>query len=133
MIYAFDSNIISYILNDNINIIKRYDKEYDDGADFVIPPIVYYEVKRGLEDKNAVSKLKAFEILCAEFDAGEINIYDLDEAVKIYVDLKKQGKLIEDADILIAAYCIANDYILITNNSAHFKRIQNLNYIEWEN
>ncbi|GHU53286.1 hypothetical protein FACS1894200_13840 [Spirochaetia bacterium] len=52
-------------------------------------------------------------------------------AARIYADLKKRGLLIEDADILIAAFCIQNDYILVTNNSKHFKNIGNLNSINW--
>jgi len=54
------------------------------------------------------------------------------EAVKIYANLKNKGNLIEDADIFIGAYCIVNDYILITNNSSHLGRIDGLNFVEWK-
>ncbi len=30
------------------------------------------------------------------------------------------GELIEDADIFIAAMCLKNDYVLVTNNVKHF-------------
>ena len=38
------------------------------------------------------------------------------KGAEIYAYLKKQGTLIEDADIFIAAYCITTETTLITNN-----------------
>lgn len=46
--YALDSNIVSYLLKRDIQTWKRYNQEADAGKECVIPPIVYYEVKRGL-------------------------------------------------------------------------------------
>jgi tRNA(fMet)-specific endonuclease VapC len=40
--------------------------------------------------------------------------------------LRKNGKIIGDFDILIAATCIANDLTLLTNNLRHFERIEGL-------
>jgi predicted nucleic acid-binding protein len=132
MIYALDSNIISYIIKGDETISKKYNAELDKGNHFIIPPIVYVEVKRGLEYINSVSKLKTFEYMCSEFEIGKIDIHVLNKAVNIYVDLRKQGKLIDDSDILIAAYCIINDYTLVTNNTGHFERIKYLKYINWK-
>jgi len=132
MIYALDSNIISYYLKEDKFIVQKYNEERDRGNYFVIPPYVYFEIKRGLEAINATRKLEKFEYLCSEFKMGIIDIGVLNVAVNIYVDLRKQGRIIEDADILIAAYCIINDYTLVTNNTSHFERVQNLKYINWK-
>jgi predicted nucleic acid-binding protein len=40
--------------------------------------------------------------------------------------LKKRGKLINDADILIASIVKANNAVLVTNNDEHFSRIEGL-------
>ncbi len=45
-------------------------------------------------------------------------------ASQIYADLYQQGKIIGDADILIAATAIESDLLLVTNNTAHFSRIK---------
>ena len=37
----------------------------------------------------------------------------------------------EDADILIAAFCLHNNYILVTDNIKHFKNIKGLNTVNW--
>ena len=57
-------------------------------------------------------------------ETGEIAAY-------IYAKLQKRGRLIEDADLLIAAYCIQNDYTLVTNNSKHFENIDTLQFVNW--
>jgi len=50
---------------------------------------------------------------------------------KIKAELKQKGNLIMDADILIASTAIANDLVLVTNNTDHFKRIQMLKLDNW--
>jgi tRNA(fMet)-specific endonuclease VapC len=55
----------------------------------------------------------------------------LDQAAKIYANLRKAGQLIEDADILIAAIALVNDMTLVTNNTSHFSRIAGLQLEDW--
>jgi len=45
--------------------------------------------------------------------------------------LRKTGKTICDADILIAAHCIVNGYTLITHNTKHFENIEGLLLENW--
>jgi tRNA(fMet)-specific endonuclease VapC len=49
----------------------------------------------------------------------------------IKADLKRQGNIILDADIMIAAIAIANKLTLVTNNEKHFIRIPNLSLENW--
>ncbi len=62
---------------------------------------------------------------------NQITVLDFDfkatsSAVQIYKQLKAQNKLIETADIFIAATAIANNLSLATLNTKHFNRIENL-------
>ncbi len=50
---------------------------------------------------------------------------------KIKANLRSGGKIIEDFDILIASIAVANDSILITNNTQHFERIDGLQIENW--
>ena len=50
---------------------------------------------------------------------------------KIKADLRTKGKIIEDFDILIASIAIVNSCILITNNTDHFERIDDLQIENW--
>jgi len=130
-VYALDSNIISFYLRDNAIVIANIEKTISDGNSIVIPPIVYYEVKRGLKFINAVKKMKEFEALCELFPVGELGDYLLEESIDIYVREKKAGRNTEDADIFIASFCIHNNYILVTDNTEHFSNISDLQLINW--
>ncbi len=55
----------------------------------------------------------------------------VEKAAEIYVYLKKEGNLIEDADILMASTAIVEDLVLITNNIKHFKRVKGLRIDNW--
>jgi predicted nucleic acid-binding protein len=130
-VYAIDSNIISFCLRGNAVVIANVEKAINTGNSIVIPPLVYYEVKRGLMLINATKKLKEFDALCQLFPVGELGNYLLDESVNIYVQERKAGRNTEDADIFIATFCINNNYILVTDNIKHFNNINNLHVINW--
>lgn len=50
---------------------------------------------------------------------------------EIYAALRREGKLINDADILIASIVKAHDAVLVTNNEEHFSRIEGLRIENW--
>jgi len=52
-------------------------------------------------------------------------------AAGIYADLYRQGALIGDADILIAATALESDLIVVTNNTSQFERISDLRLENW--
>jgi tRNA(fMet)-specific endonuclease VapC len=43
--------------------------------------------------------------------------------------LRKTGRIIGDFDLLIASICLRHKLILLTNNKAHFERIDNLEIV----
>ena len=132
MICALDSNIVSYMLKEDIDVITRYRQAFANGDDFVIPPIVFYEIQRGLLARNLTKKLSKFNDLCQIAVQVEFNKSVWQEASRIYAALSREGRLIDDSDILIAAFCLVNDYALVTNNTRHFKNIECLNLINWK-
>jgi tRNA(fMet)-specific endonuclease VapC len=50
---------------------------------------------------------------------------------EIKAGLRRQGMLIEDFDLLIAATARVHDLTLITNNLGHFRRISGLHLDNW--
>jgi tRNA(fMet)-specific endonuclease VapC len=129
--YALDANIVSYALKMQEKITEKLNTEKEKGTSITIPPMVYFEIKRWLLSNNASAKMKAFEKIYSQTGIGLIDKQLLDLASSIYVDLQKQGSIIDDADILIAAYCIKHDLILVTNNVKHFDRIKDLQVVNW--
>jgi tRNA(fMet)-specific endonuclease VapC len=52
-------------------------------------------------------------------------------AADIYADLRRNGKTVGDADILIASIVINNNGKFISNNTKHYENIKGLNLINW--
>jgi len=52
-------------------------------------------------------------------------------AAQIYAELYVKRFTVKDSDILIAAFCIANGYILVTNNTKDFENIDGLQMVDW--
>jgi predicted nucleic acid-binding protein len=135
MIYALDTNIVSYMLQDNEKINNQTDLITQNGHTLIIPAIVDYEIRRGLLAKNYLKKLRKLEQLQQIIEIGEFNLDVWRKAAQIYAALSKQGKVIGgkfDGDVFIAAYCIVNGYTLITNNKDHFERIDGLSFKNWK-
>ena len=93
--------------------------------------MAYYEVLRGLLYKDAKKKLSMFQRFCCTYDVGKMDWDCWHTAAEIYASLRKMGKLIEDADIQIAAFCLVNNMTLVTNNASHFNCIPELKWENW--
>jgi len=90
--------------------------------------------------KLCVSAVAKYEVLSGtherdmpEWDQifGKITVFAFDDSTimtarDVYRQLKRENKLIDIGDILIAATAIANDLPLATLNRKHFERIRGL-------
>ena len=131
MIYALDTNIISYILNGNTALDEKLAGAMHSGVKIIIPLMVYYEARRGLMANNAVNKLRSFDKLCARLDITGLTKADMNTAADIYATRKRTGTVIDDGDLLIAAQCVTHHYTLVTNNVKHFQKIDGLRVENW--
>ena len=130
IVYSLDSNIVSYYLKNNSKVIDKVETEIQNNI-IVISPIVYYEINNWLLKNNSKKKNAIFEKMYSDKGIGIIDKNTLDIASSIFVKLQKSGVIIENADILIAAWCIQNDYTLVSNNVKHFKNIEHLKIENW--
>ena len=99
---------------------------------FRISIITRYEILRGLKAKQAIRQIAIFEDQCLKSQ-----IYPLTDAIvvrasDIFAFLHNQGKLISDADILIAATALSHNLTLITGNVDHYIRIPELIIENWK-
>ena len=131
MTYALDTNIISLWLQRDAHIAERLNRALKQGNTVIIPPITYYEIRRGFKHKTAPGKEFAFSLMCKSYEVGEMNLAAWEVAADIYAYTRKAGKPVEDTDILIAAFCIVNNYTLITDNTRHFERVDGLQMVNW--
>ena len=131
MMFALDTNTISYWIQKNRLITERLREVLKQGNTVVIPPTTYYEIRRGLKYKAAPSKARAFSLICKSYEIGEMTVAAWETAADIYAYTRKAGRPIEDSDILIAAFCIVNNYTLVTHNTKHFEGIEGLYIEDW--
>jgi len=117
-------------LKGNEKILDKVDKEAEND-NIIIPPFAYFEVKKWLMAINSKNKLEAFEKLFEKCGIDAIEKEILDLSLSIYIKLRKNGITIDDGDLLIAAYCIQNNHILVSNNQKHYENIENIQVVNW--
>jgi tRNA(fMet)-specific endonuclease VapC len=131
MDYIIDTNIISALMKNDSEVKIRLQNAFLNGSEVFISGLSYYEIKRGLLAINATKKLYLFNEICRRFRIlllDDIRIFN--KASEIYADLKQKGKLIKDADILIASTVLVYEFTLVSDDS-DFLRIYNLNVENW--
>jgi len=128
---TLDTNIITAFLKKDLRVVRRVSDYLEFFDRLTINIISYYEILRGLKDLGNKEKLRRFEEFVQENEFVSIRKETVVKAAEIYAYLKKQGNLIEDADILMASIAIVEDLVLITNNIKHFERIERLVTENW--
>ena len=131
MEYAFDTNTIIHLMRGSRSVRENREKAHKSGARFIVPPFVNYEVRRGLIIKPIPAHEKAYAIICDNCSLGEMTVKVWERAAQIYAELYAKHFTVNDADILIAAFCIVNGYTLVTSNIKDFENIDGLQFVNW--
>ena len=131
-VFVLDSNILSFYLRQDQQIIQKVRDMLLSGNEIIISPIAYYEVKRGLLAIKAENRLREFLALCRILSVGQLDNSLLDFAADIYCELRNKKQAVEDADILSAAFCKCHNFTLVTHNIKHFEIISGLSYCDWK-
>ena len=131
MTYALDTNIIIHLLQNSPPVTISRDAALKQGELLVIPPYVHYEIRRGLLYVSAPVKEKLYHRLCSLCPVGDMTADAWETAAALYADLRRKHYTVGDADILIAAFCIVNDFILVTDNTKDFEHIDRLQMTNW--
>ncbi|MEM9504362.1 MAG: type II toxin-antitoxin system VapC family toxin [Cyanobacteria bacterium P01_E01_bin.43] len=133
MKYLLDTNICIYI-------IKRKPPEVIDRFkslppnDVAISAITVAELEYGAYKSQQVAKNRAalqkflLPLEIADFTAKATAVYG-----QLRADLAQRGCIIGAMDMLIAAQAIAQDLMLVTNNTDEFCRIAELKLENWVN
>lgn len=131
MLYALDTNIIIHILHGTEAVRTARDNAIKQDARLIIPPFVNYEILRGFLYQSAPKREAVYNQMRDTYAIGEMTTATWEKAAAIYAATRHAGYTIGDADILIAAYCIVNGCILVTNNSKDFVNVGNLRLVDW--
>ena len=118
-------------LKGNINIKKNVEKYLNQYRHINFSIITYYEILSGLKHKDANKQLGSFFEFASLCHILPLTIKSSEISSIIYADLRKQGKPLDDIDLLIAGIAIENDMVLVSNNARHFSRIEGLDITNW--
>ena len=128
-----DTDTLSEIMKGrNSNVEQKAIQYLKTHGQFRISVITRYEILRGLKAKQALRQIAIFEDRCNKSYVYPLTDDIAVQASDIYAYLHKQGLLISDADILIAATALVHNLTLITGNIEHFSRIPNLASESWK-
>ena len=131
MSYAIDSSTILLLLKNNESVCAKRDQVIKTGARLSIPPVVDYEIRRGFLYKPYPKKEKIYTSLVDHYGVGEMSTQSWRLAARIYAELRNKGFTVGDADILIASFCIVNELTLVSTNTNHFEKINDLKLENW--
>ena len=124
-----DTNVLVGILRGNKNIARRFSEHLGEMA---VPAIVLGELNFGAAKSKNPEANRA--LVATLLDALPV-MHTNDMIMRIFGDqkagLSKNGEIVEDADVLIAATALAYDAILVTGNTRHFLRFPGLKLEDW--
>ncbi len=130
MIYCIDTDILIEYFRGNDLVKGRIENLNEDDV-LGVTWLTVYEFFKGifvsgkLDEENFLQDLINSAVVMEEtYESARIG-------GKIYANLKRNGNLINDADILIASIVKGYNAILVTNNEEHFKRVEGLKYENW--
>jgi tRNA(fMet)-specific endonuclease VapC len=128
--YIIDTDILIYFLKNDKKVVKKFKKVREENIFTTI--INYTELLFGAYNSSKVQenleKIKSFlqTIQILEFDETSAENF-----ARLKSTLKSRGNLIADMDLMVAGICLSQDMVLVTNNTKHFKRIEELKLENW--
>ena len=128
----FDSNIISYYLRGDPQIVPRVQALAP--AEVGVPAIVEYELRYGLlrlPQEAAKPRLAALMQLLQPMQRLPFDSDCAAHAARIRVELEAAGTPIGPHDTLIAATALRYQATLVTRNVREFSRVQGLQWLNW--
>jgi len=130
LIYCLDTDILIEYFRGNEKITGKISPMGDQDG-IALTWLSFYEFFKGIYISQKLSEeaflknlLTSCLVLESTFESSKIG-------GEIYAALKREGKLINDADILIASIVKANHATLVTNNTSHFSRVSGLLVVNW--
>lgn len=116
-----DSNIITYLLREREPVLSKFTDALETDNVFVSSDVVDYEIRRYLILKDAQRQLARYEELSRDWVPVNLSRDDWRAAARLWSEIHRSGRSIEDRDLLIAVSALKEKALLVTNNTRHFE------------
>lgn len=131
--YVLDTCICSYLIKRTPGISSRIEQNIiEHSLDTICVTIFNHaELFTGVELRNSPKLKRAVEDLIERLEIIPFEKAASQKYAEIRSLLQKNGKIISDMDMLIAACTMVENAVLVTNNEKHFTHIDGLNIQNW--
>jgi tRNA(fMet)-specific endonuclease VapC len=128
--YLIDSDILIYSLKNNTVVRKRFEENASipKAISVISYGELYYGAKKSIQVERNLAIVRRISEL---FPIINTTKSIMETFADLKVELQAKGKLISDLDLIIAATALSLNYILVSNNEKHFKRIAALQIENW--
>jgi len=124
-----DTDILSEIIKGFDQTVARNAATYRQShGNYTLSAITVMEIVQGFQKKQSFPRLQAF---LASLASEKVIAFDQAEgelAGRIAGELERLGRPIGTADSMIASIALKHGLELVTGNTAHFQRVQQLGY-----
>ncbi|MDM8542646.1 type II toxin-antitoxin system VapC family toxin [Desulfococcaceae bacterium HSG9] len=126
-----DTDILSLFFRNHPEVTSHFASYLTLYKKMNISIITYYEIISGLKHRDAHKKMASFLDFVSKNKVLHLTEQSVTISAEVYAELRKEGKPLDDIDILIAGIAVANDLVLVTHNRNHFERIRKLKIKDW--
>jgi len=129
-VYVLDTNTLIYFFKGMGDVADKFLEVSP--KDIAIPSVVLCELEYGIATSTSPRKRQAqLEALCSLVEILPFEEAAARFAASIRASLEKKGTPIGACDVLIAGTALANNGILVTNNTKEFSRVSKLKLENW--
>lgn len=124
-----DTDILSEIIKGVDQTVAANAKTYRRAfGHYTLSAVTVMEIVRGYQKKQASRQLQAFLSILPAAEVLAFGSAEGELAGRIAGELERTGRPIGHADSMIAAVAIEQRLELVTGNTTHFQRVQQLGY-----
>ena len=131
MSYLLDTNIVSLLVKQNLQISQKIEDIKAQRKGIFISCITYFEVRRVFLAVDAPKQRERFNQICQIYPIILLDdLAILEKAAEIHANLRLRGLPTQTEDILIAATAIVKDLIVVSNDT-DLARVEGLSLENW--
>ena len=128
--YLLDTDTIIYSLKGVPAIVENMRAHAADPK--AISVITYGELVYGAEKSQKISQnLAKVHRIREIFPVIELSCSIMDTFGSLKAELSRNGEMVDDFDLIIAATAITRGYSVVSNNEKHFSKIHDLSLENW--
>jgi predicted nucleic acid-binding protein len=128
--FLLDTDTLIFILNGSDTVVQNLRMHLEDSISISVISLMelYYGAHKSQKISSNLAKVKRLEEAMQIIPVGTevTEIFGLLKAT-----LEVQGNRLDDFDLVIAASALTHHLTLVTNNLAHFSRIEGLKLENW--